>query len=88
MGARVLTGLQPGDVQKLKDSVETTNPSAAISIIQKASTAAAGFTQSFDQIPVFAIGKFKTVVAVFFNTVGYFYFLLLLVHFITNVTQS
>lgn len=65
MGARVLTGLQPGDVQKLKDSVETPNPSAAISIIQKASTAAAGFTQPFDQIPVFAIGELRNACSVY-----------------------
>ena len=59
MGARVLTGLQPGDVQSLKDSVETANPSAIISLIQKASTQSTGFTQPFNQVPVFAIAQMR-----------------------------
>lgn len=59
MGARVLTGLQPGDVQKLKDSIDTFNPSAAQSIIQNASTQSTGFNQPFNQVPVFAIAQMR-----------------------------
>ena len=59
MGARVLTGLQPGDVQKLKNSVETFDPSTALSIIQKANTQSTGFTKPFNQVPVFSIAQMR-----------------------------
>ena len=59
MGARILTGLQPGDVQKLKDSIDTFDPSTAQSIMQKANTNSTGFTQPFNQVPVFAIAQMR-----------------------------
>eukprot|EP00956_Cyclotella_meneghiniana_P043772 scaffold286682_cov89-Cyclotella_meneghiniana.AAC.4 len=59
MGARILTGLQPGDVQKLKDSIDTFDPSTAQSIMQKANTHSTGFTQPYNQVPVFAIAQMR-----------------------------
>ena len=59
LGARVLTGLQPGDVQQLKDAVEAPNAQKAISIIQKASSESNSFTNPFGQIPVFAIAQMR-----------------------------
>lgn len=60
MGARILTGLKPGDVQKLKDAVEEPNPPKAISIIQNAANSdSSSFNHPFDEIPVFAIAQMR-----------------------------
>ncbi|KAL3783299.1 hypothetical protein HJC23_007968 [Cyclotella cryptica] len=59
MGARILTGLKPGDIENLKNAVETPNPEKALSIIHKANTQAGGFTAPFDQVPVFAIAQMR-----------------------------
>lgn len=60
MGARILTGLKPGDVEQLKDAVEEPNPPRALSIIQHAAqSASASFMSPYDQIPVFAIAQMR-----------------------------
>mmetsp|Transcript_13709 Transcript_13709/g.29691 ORF Transcript_13709/g.29691 Transcript_13709/m.29691 type:complete len:406 (+) Transcript_13709:131-1348(+) len=60
MGARILTGLQPGDVEQLKDAMEEPDPPKALSIIQNAADSAASVFQSpFDSIPVFAIAQMR-----------------------------
>ena len=59
LGARILTGLKSGDVERLKDAVKTPNAQKAISIIQKASAESTSFTSPFNQIPVFAISQMR-----------------------------
>jgi hypothetical protein len=59
MGARILTGLKPGDVEQLKDAIETPDAPKAVSIIQKASNEANGFTNAFNEIPCFAIAQMR-----------------------------
>ena len=60
MGARILTGLKPGDVEELKDAVEEPNPPKALSIIQNAANSeTSSFTSPFDEIPVFAIAQMR-----------------------------
>ncbi|KAL9188683.1 hypothetical protein ACHAXT_007061 [Thalassiosira profunda] len=60
MGARVLTGLQPGDVEQLKEAVEEPDPPKAISIIQNAANReTCSFTTPFNEIPVFAIAQMR-----------------------------
>mmetsp|Transcript_16179 Transcript_16179/g.33864 ORF Transcript_16179/g.33864 Transcript_16179/m.33864 type:complete len:418 (+) Transcript_16179:162-1415(+) len=59
MGARILTGLQPGDVETLADAVKTTDTQKALAIIHRASTESNSFTNPFDQIPVFAIAQMR-----------------------------
>ncbi len=59
MGARILTGLQPGDVETLADAVKSTDTQKALSIIHRASTESSSFTNPFDQIPVFAIAQMR-----------------------------
>jgi len=63
MGARILTGLKPGDMEQLKDAVESPNaPKAmpkAMEIIQKAANSASSFNTPFDHIPVFSIAQMR-----------------------------
>ena len=60
MGARILTGLKPGDVEKLKDAVEEPNPPKALSIIQNAANSeTSSFNTPYDLIPVFAIAQMR-----------------------------
>ncbi|KAL7527144.1 hypothetical protein ACHAWF_002054 [Thalassiosira exigua] len=60
MGARILTGLKPGDVERLKDAVEEPNPPKALSIIQNAANSdTSSFNRPFDEIPVFAIAQMR-----------------------------
>jgi hypothetical protein len=60
MGARVLTGLTPVDVEQLKDAVMEPNPPKALSILQNAANSAAcSFKSPFDEIPVFAIAQMR-----------------------------
>ena len=60
MGARILTGLKPGDVEQLRDAVEEPNPPKALSIIQcAANNGSASFSSPFDQIPVFTIAQMR-----------------------------
>ena len=60
MGARILTGLTPVDVEQLKDAVMEPNPPKALSIIQSAANSATSrFKSPFDQIPVFAIAQMR-----------------------------
>mmetsp|Transcript_27187 Transcript_27187/g.65370 ORF Transcript_27187/g.65370 Transcript_27187/m.65370 type:complete len:401 (+) Transcript_27187:140-1342(+) len=60
MGARILTGLKPGDVEELKDAVEEPNPPKALSIIQNAAeSASSSFNIPFNKIPVFAIAQMR-----------------------------
>ncbi|KAL7443278.1 hypothetical protein ACHAXH_007077 [Discostella pseudostelligera] len=60
MGARILTGLTPVDVEQLKDAVMEPNPPKALSIIQSAANSAtSSFKSPFDQIPVFAIAQMR-----------------------------
>lgn len=59
MGARILTGLKPVDVELLKDAVMEPNPPKALSIIQNAANSASSFKSPFDQIPVFAIAQMR-----------------------------
>ena len=60
MGARILTGLKPGDVEQLRDAVEEPNPPKALSIIQSAANnGSTSFSSPFDQIPVFTIAQMR-----------------------------
>ncbi|KAL7526615.1 hypothetical protein ACHAXR_001568 [Thalassiosira sp. AJA248-18] len=60
MGARILTGLQPGDVEQLKEAVEEPNPPKAMSIIQNAANnESSKFNTPFNEIPVFAIAQMR-----------------------------
>lgn len=59
MGARILTGLKPGDVDRLKDAIETPDAPKAVSIIQSAANDANGFTNAFNEIPCFAIAQMR-----------------------------
>lgn len=60
MGARILTGLKPGDVERLKEAVEEPNPPKAMSIIQSAANSEdSKFNTPFDEIPVFAIAQMR-----------------------------
>lgn len=59
MGARILTGLKPGDVDNLKDAIETPDAPKAVSIIQSAANEASGFTHAFNEIPCFAIAQMR-----------------------------
>lgn len=60
MGARILTGLEPGDVEQLKNAVEEPNPPLAISIIQNAANSEkSSFNNPFNEIPVFAISQMR-----------------------------
>lgn len=59
LGARILTGLKPNDVEELKDAIDTPDAPKAVSIIQKASNDASGFTNAFNQVPVFAIAQMR-----------------------------
>lgn len=59
MGARILTGLKPGDVDELKEAIETPDAPKAVSIIQSAANEASGFTNAFNEIPCFAISQMR-----------------------------
>lgn len=60
MGARVLTGLNPNDIQQLKDAVEEPNYPKAVSIVQQAAqNDKASFTSPFNEIPVFCIAQMR-----------------------------
>lgn len=59
MGARILTGLKPGDVDRLKDAIEAPDAPKAVSIIQSAANDANGFTNAFNEIPCFAIAQMR-----------------------------
>eukprot|EP00581_Thalassiosira_minuscula_P013657 CAMPEP_0183727230 /NCGR_PEP_ID=MMETSP0737-20130205/25174_1 /TAXON_ID=385413 /ORGANISM="Thalassiosira miniscula, Strain CCMP1093" /LENGTH=389 /DNA_ID=CAMNT_0025958813 /DNA_START=37 /DNA_END=1203 /DNA_ORIENTATION=+ len=60
MGARILTGLKPGDVESLKEAVEEPNPPKALSIIQNAvNSETTKFNSPFNEIPVFAIAQMR-----------------------------
>jgi len=59
MGARILTGLKPGDVDELKEAIETPDAPKAVSIIQSAANEANGFTNAFNEIPCFAISQMR-----------------------------
>ncbi|KAL3826742.1 hypothetical protein ACHAXA_009351 [Cyclostephanos tholiformis] len=60
MGARILTGLRPGDVERLRDAMEEPNPPKALSIIQgAANNGSSSFSSPFDQIPVFTIAQMR-----------------------------
>lgn len=60
MGARILTGLNPGDVEKLKDAVQEPDTQKALSIIQQAANSEkSSFNSPFDEIPVFAIAQMR-----------------------------
>lgn len=59
MGARILTGLKPGDVDELKEAIETPDAPKAVSIIQSAANDANGFTNAFNEIPCFAISQMR-----------------------------
>lgn len=60
MGARILTGLKPGDVERLKDAVEEPNHVKALSIIQgAANSGSSSFDSPYDQIPVFTIAQMR-----------------------------
>lgn len=59
MGAKILTGLKPGDVTNLKAAIEAPDAQKAISIIHQASNSATSFTKPFDQVPVFAISQMR-----------------------------
>lgn len=60
MGARILTGLKPGDVEKIKDAMEEPNPPKAQSIIQDAANSeSSSFNHPFNEIPVFAIAQMR-----------------------------
>eukprot|EP00584_Thalassiosira_punctigera_P023964 CAMPEP_0172555240 /NCGR_PEP_ID=MMETSP1067-20121228/58316_1 /TAXON_ID=265564 ORGANISM="Thalassiosira punctigera, Strain Tpunct2005C2" /NCGR_SAMPLE_ID=MMETSP1067 /ASSEMBLY_ACC=CAM_ASM_000444 /LENGTH=388 /DNA_ID=CAMNT_0013343755 /DNA_START=78 /DNA_END=1245 /DNA_ORIENTATION=- len=60
IGARILTGLKPGDVERLKDAVEEPDPPKALSIIQNAANSdTSSFNSPFDEIPVFAISQMR-----------------------------
>ena len=60
MGARILTGLSPGDVDSLKNAVENQDQSKAISIVQNAANNEnASFTGACNQIPVFTIAQMR-----------------------------
>lgn len=59
MGARILTGLKPSDMEHLKEAVENPDPPTAMAIIQKAAKSASSFTSPFDHIPVFAIAQMR-----------------------------
>lgn len=59
MGARILTGLKPGDVDELKEAIEAPDAPKAVSIIQSAANEASGFTNAFNEIPCFAISQMR-----------------------------
>ena len=59
MGARILTGLKPNDVDQLKEAIEAPDAPKAMSIIQSAATDASGFTNAFNEIPCFAISQMR-----------------------------
>lgn len=59
MGARILTGLQPNDMEQLKEAVESPDPPKAMAIIQKAASNASGFKSPFNHIPIFAIAQMR-----------------------------
>lgn len=60
VGARILTGLKPGDMDRLKHALDEQNPPEAMSIIKNAADSKTSvFSSPFDSIPVFAIAQVR-----------------------------
>lgn len=59
MGARVLAGLKPSDMEQLKEAVANPDLPKAMAIVKKAAQNASSFTSPFNHIPVFSIAQMR-----------------------------